>query len=147
MDITTTSFLTHEFLYSFVAAGSLFAAMIATFFATLLMLKGRFAVVIMLLVLVMGGGVFLFANFADAASERVEEGIADIEGRAEFNHGITELSPLDGSIDACIEESRRDAAAYAWTTNEGDKVIGHIVKTAETDGECVYSFITDDVNN
>lgn len=148
MDITTASFVTHEVWYSLAAVVTFFGTIVVAFAVTLFLGRkiggtntlGFFSLLPIALAIIIGG-MFLFTVFASAASERVSEEEANIEGRAEFEHGITELSPLDGSINACVEGSDRDAAAYAWTAEEGDKVTGHITKTAETDGECVYTFI------
>lgn len=147
MDITTASFLTHEFWYSLAAVATFLGTAVAASAVILLLAKVTddgvlgYAFIVLSALAIVIGGMFLFTGFASASSERVSEAAANIEGRAEFEHGITELSPLNGSINTCIEGSDHDAAAYAWTTEEGDKVTGHVTKTAEADGKCVYTFI------
>ena len=148
MDITTTSFATQEAwsaLASFFIV--LFLLVTLTIVVALLLTEkspstNKLRVVILSLTApaVAFVGVSLFVYVMGIPGQRVSEGQANIEGRAEFEHGITELSPLDDPIEACVKNSDRGAKQYAWTAEDGESVLGLVTKSAETDGECVYTF-------
>lgn len=148
MDITTASFATHEGWYAIASAAIIVVTcfmLVATFcLLIMVLLEGRrklgFFVALIASISVAIGGLFLFDHVINIPDQKVSEGRANIEGRAEFDHGITELFPVETPIETCIEGSDRDVAQYTWTTGGGKSVIGHVTKTAEADGKCVYTF-------
>lgn len=143
MDINTAAVLTHETRDTLITFVILCLGIgLGTAF---IVLFGHRTYRGMFLSLVVGlglcvAGTLPYIFMVEGADNHRAEAAANIEGRAEFEHGITELSPMNDPIAICEVDSAKDAAEYAWTDSEGASVYGYVTKSAEVDGECVYSF-------
>lgn len=54
--------------------------------------------------------------------------------------GISEMLPVEEAIDICSPGSKHNSSEYAWIDQNGAAARGTITKTAEVDGQCLYTF-------
>lgn len=54
--------------------------------------------------------------------------------------GLSVLLPVEEPVQICSLGSEQDSTEYTWVYQDGSAAHGFITKTAEVDGQCLYTF-------